>query len=137
MERADLARWVEGYERAWRTPGTSLLEELFSPEATYMSAPFEPPLRGRADIAAFWEAERASPDEVFSLTWEPVAVDGGVAVARVEVGYGDPVTLRFRDLWIVTLGEDGRCTAFEEWPFFPGQARTGEAAGARDASGPH
>jgi hypothetical protein len=45
-------------------------------------------------------------------------------VARVEVRYGEPVSRVYRDLWIVTLGDDGRCTAFEEWPFFPGQART-------------
>jgi hypothetical protein len=42
-------------------------------------------------------------------------------VARVEVACGDPPARRYRHLWIVTLEADGRGSAFEEWPFFPGQ----------------
>ncbi len=121
MDRDDLARWIEAYERAWRTPGTALLTELFSPESTYSAAPFQRLIRGSAAIASFWDAERESSDEVFSLEWVPVAVERDVGVARVEVRYGDPPTRTYRDLWIVTLGPDGRCVAFEEWPFFPGQ----------------
>jgi hypothetical protein len=39
-----------------------------------------------------------------------VAVDGSTAVVRAEVRYGDPVHQEFRDLWIMRLGDDGRCT---------------------------
>jgi ketosteroid isomerase-like protein len=124
VDRQDLARWIARYEHAWRTPGTALLDDLFADDATYLAAPFDPLLRGRAEIEPFWDAERVSADEEFALTWEPVAVEGSVGVARVEVRYGEPVSRVYRDLWIVTLGDDGRCTAFEEWPFFPGQART-------------
>jgi hypothetical protein len=100
-----------------------MLEELFALTATYTAAPFEPPIRGRAAIASFWESEREGPDEVFALGWEPVAVEGDVGVARIEVRYGDPPTHVYRDLWIVTLDHEGRCVAFEEWPFFPGRPR--------------
>jgi hypothetical protein len=124
VERENLARWIDCYERAWRTPGTALLEELFAPSATYKAAPFQTAIRGRAAVASFWEAERESPDEVFSLAWEPVAIDDDVAVARVEVRYGDPATRVYRDIWIMTFDRDGRCSAFEEWPFFPGQPRS-------------
>jgi SnoaL-like domain len=124
VEHKDLAQWIDRYERAWRMPGTAPLEELFATTATYVAAPFDPPLHGHAEIATFWEAERESAAEAFVLAWEPVAIDGDVGVARVEVRYGDPVTRVYRDLWIITLGNDGRCTAFEEWPFFPAQPRT-------------
>ena len=50
-----------------------------------------------------------------------------MGVARVEVRYGDPPTRIYRDLWFVKLADDGRCMAFEEWPFFPGHQRTAEA----------
>jgi hypothetical protein len=123
VTRADLARWIEAYERAWRTAGTEPLRELFAPDARYRAAPFDEPLRGLETIAAFWEAERVRPDEVFVLASEPVAVEGEVGVARIEVRYGDPVARTYRDLWVVTLDAEGRCTAFEEWPFFPGQPR--------------
>jgi hypothetical protein len=124
VEHKDLARWIDGYERAWRTPGTQSLEALFAADASYVAAPFDPPLQGLAAISTFWEAERASAEEVFSLSWQPVAVEGDVGVARVEVQYGDPPTRVYRDLWIVRLAGDGRCTAFEEWPFFPEQLRS-------------
>ena len=66
---------------------------------------------------------RDGPDEVFALSSEIVAAQGDTAVARVEVVYGEPPERTYRDLWVITLSDDGRCRAFEEWPFFPGQAR--------------
>jgi hypothetical protein len=129
MDRADLARWIESYERAWRTAGTGTLETLFTADAVYRNAPFAEPVVGLPAIAAFWEAERDGPGEPFTMSWEPVAVEGGVGVARIEVSYDAPEPHVYRDLWIVTLEVDGRCRAFEEWPYFPGQllsaARTG------------
>ncbi len=104
-------------------PGTDLLEELFASDATYVASPFELPVRGAAAIASFWEAERESADEVFAFAWEPIAVEGDVGVARVEVRYDGPPVRVYRDVWIVTLDNDRRCRAFEEWPFFPGQLR--------------
>ena len=67
---------------------------------------------------------------MFKLTSEIVAVEGDTGVVRVEVVYGDPEVRRYRNLWIFTLDEAGICAAFEEWPFFPGQA------GALAESGP-
>jgi hypothetical protein len=121
VEHVDLRRWIEAYERAWRTPGTGPLEQLFTAEATYSAAPFEPRIEGLEAIAAFWEAERESADESFELEFLPVAVEGDLGVARVEVRYAGAPARVYRDLWIVTLDGEGRCRAFEEWPFFPGQ----------------
>ena len=121
MDRGDLARWIEAYERAWRAAGTDDLARLFTPRATYRPGPFRDTFAGLAAIAAFWEGSREGPDEPFRLQWEPVAVEGEVGVARVEVAYAAPPARVYRDLWIVTLEADGRCSAFEEWPFFPGQ----------------
>jgi SnoaL-like domain len=123
VDRNIFTAWIERYEAAWRTPGTSVLDDLFAEDATYSPAPFEEVITGRPAIADFWEAEREGPDEVFTLSTGVVAVEGDTGVARLEVTYGDPPARYYRDLWIVTLGPDGRCTAFEEWPFFPGQGR--------------
>ena len=129
MDRADLARWIDGYERAWRTAGTADLATLFTADATYQAGPYTERVVGLPAIAAFWEAERDGPDEPFTMRSEPVAVEGDVGVARVEVGYEGPPALVYRDLWIVTLQDDGRCCAFEEWPFFPGQPLSAADAG--------
>ncbi len=118
---ASIERWVEGYERAWRAAGTESLRELFAADATYRMSPYEEPVTGIAAIAELWEREREGPDEPFEMRHEIVAVEDETAVVRVEVQYGGPDRLQYRDLWIVRLAPDGRCLAFEEWPFWPGQ----------------
>lgn len=119
----EVVAWVAGYERAWRSRGTDPLADLFTVGATYQAAPYEEPLRGLPAIAAFWEREREGPDEVFTMDSRIVAVDGARAVVRVDVWYGNPVAREYRDLWVIDFAPDGRCEAFEEWPFFPAQPR--------------
>jgi hypothetical protein len=121
MDAGQVTAWVAGYESAWRSPGTEALSRLFAADASYSQAPYDEPVRGLAAITTMWEAEREGPDEVFAMTSGVVAVDGDTAVVRVEVWYGQPVQQQFRDLWVVRFGDDGRCTAFEEWPFWPSQ----------------
>ena len=76
-------------------------------------------MRGLDEIARLWEGERVGPDEPFRMTSEIVAVDGDTGVSRVEVWYDGPPPRHYRDLWIVRLDDSGRCTHFEEWPFWP------------------
>ena len=122
MDHATLADWIERYERLWRTPGTGELSELFTADATYSMGPFEEPQHGLAAIAALWERERKGADEPFRMTSEIVAVERDTGVSRVEVFYDGPPARHYRDLWIVRLDDAGRCTHFEEWPFWPGRA---------------
>jgi ketosteroid isomerase-like protein len=117
-DRSAVAAWIDRYERLWRTPGTDSLRELFTDDATYSMGPYEAPTTGIDAIKALWERERVSADEPFTMSSSVVAVEGDVAVARIEVLYGDSRE-QFRDLWIVQFAGDGRCTAFEEWPFSP------------------
>jgi ketosteroid isomerase-like protein len=119
MDRTGVPRWVAAYERAWRSAGTDPLSHLFTEDATYRTAPFEPPYVGLPAIAAMWEDGRESPDEVFDLASEVVAVEGNTAVVRLEISYGDPVEQTYRDLWVLRFAADGRCAMFEEWPFWP------------------
>lgn len=119
MDRASFAGWIERYEEAWRSPGTNALDVLFTESATYSTSPFEVPFEGIGAIAELWEAERQGPDEAFEMTFELVAVEGDVGVARVDVRYGPPNEQRYLDLWVIRLDPDERCTRFEEWPFWP------------------
>jgi ketosteroid isomerase-like protein len=115
--------WLSGYERAWRTPGTTLARELFADDASYQLAPYDPPIVGGDAIAAMWERERQGPDEQFTMESEIVAVEGDTAVVRVSVAYGTGTPREYRDLWVLRFDSGGRCLAFEEWPFWPGQDR--------------
>jgi ketosteroid isomerase-like protein len=127
-----VSRWLAGYEAAWRTAGAESLAALFTADATYLQSPYAQPVTGLDAIGRMWEEEREGPDEVFTLTAGILAVDGETAVIRAEVRYGDPPRQEYRDLWVIRLAEDGRCTWFEEWPYWPGlrhSARDDPAAG--------
>jgi hypothetical protein len=121
VDKDAVERWVAGYERAWRTPGTEPLAELFSPEVSYLPSPWAHPIVGLAKLGRWWEAERDGPDEPFAMASEVVAVDGDTAVVRIEVDYQGDDPSRWRDLWILRFDAGGRCVRFEEWPFAPDQ----------------
>lgn len=119
MDRDRFQRWLDGYERAWRSAGTDSLGELFTDSATYKHSPYAEPLRGLPAIEADWEAERDGPDETFTMRATVLAVDGDVGVAHVLVRYSEPLRQEYRDLWLVWFDDDGRAHRFEEWPFWP------------------
>jgi hypothetical protein len=127
--RDEVAGWVHRYEAAWRAPGVAALVELFTEDVSYRPSPWARPLNGVSALGGFWESERSGPDEEFVMTSDVVAVEGPVAVVRVAVRYGAP-DVRWRDLWVLTFAEDGRCQAFEEWPFAADQP-DGHGAGSR------
>ncbi|MGQ0823912.1 MAG: YybH family protein [Actinomycetota bacterium] len=118
MDHAPVRAWIDTYERAWRTAGTDTLAALFTDDATYSMEPYDTPARGLDAIAALWERERQGCDEVFTMSAQIVAAEGNTAVARVEVRY-QRNQQQYRDLWIMRFAPDGRCAAFEEWPFWP------------------
>jgi ketosteroid isomerase-like protein len=120
-DRTAVSRWVASYEAAWRAPGTETLTGIFTPAASYRHSPYEQPVTGLDAIRQMWDADRDSPAEVFALATEIVAVDGTTAVVRAEVRYGQPVRQEYRDLWVLRLDDDGRCSWFEEWPYWPGR----------------
>lgn len=130
MDRNQVTGWIGAYEHAWRTPGTDALDAIFTADASYRQGPYRQPTVGMPAIARMWEDERDGPDEVFTMTSEVVAVEDDTAVARVQVRYGNPVDKEYRDLWIIRFAEDGRCSSFEEWPFWPAQPTTARAAGS-------
>ena len=119
MQDNDVRAWVEGYERAWRSPGTDQLVGLFTEDASYLVSPWATPVTGLTGIAELWEEERSGPEEQFTMTSEVVALEADVAVVRAQVDYG--TGSRWRDLWVLRFAPDGRCASFEEWPFAPGQ----------------
>lgn len=118
VNRDHVKDWIARYERAWREGDLDAVEDLFSEQARYRPSPYEEPKVGHAAIKAFWLEDE---DAVFTMSASLVAVDGLVAVARVEVRYGDPVTQEYRDLWVLHFGDDGRVDDFEEWAYWPGK----------------
>ena len=119
MTRADVMRWVAGYEQAWRDGDLEAVETLFTEDARYRLSPYDESESGQDAIKALWLDDEG---EVFTMEAEPVAVEGRDAVVRVKVVYGDPVRQEYIDLWVIRFAEDGRAEDFEEWAYWPGRS---------------
>lgn len=119
MERDEVMRWVDGYERAWRERDLGAVASLFAEDAQYRPSPYEDGEVGHAAIRAFWLDDE---DEVFTMAARPIAVEGRDAVVRVDVTYSDPVRQEYRDLWVLRFAPDGRVEDFEEWAYWPGRS---------------
>jgi hypothetical protein len=117
MDRNDVMRWVDDYERAWRDEDLEALGALFTDQARYRSSPYDEPEVGLEAIRAFWLDDEG---RFFTMRAEPVAVEGRAAVVRVEVRYREP-DQEYRDLWVLRFAADGRVEEFEEWAYWPGK----------------
>ena len=124
MERDEVMRWVAGYERAWRERDVDAVAALFTERAAYRPSPYEPSEVGHEAIKTIW------PDDegvAFTMDADVVAVEGDIAVVRVDVSYTAPRPQEYRDLWLLRFADDGRVADFEEWAYWPGR---GYSAGA-------
>lgn len=112
--------WVAAYETAWRNRDAQAVPKLFTPNIEYRRSPYTEPVTGHVDVEDLWTED----DETFTMTAEPVAVEGVDAVVRVVVRYGTPVRQEYTDLWVLRFAPDGRVASFEEWAYWPGAPYT-------------
>jgi hypothetical protein len=84
MDSTGFVAWIDGYEHAWRSPGTDGLRGLFHPDAVYLASPYAEPIVGLDAIAVMWDEERDGPDEAFAMS-----VDGW-RVSRVRPSWPSP-----------------------------------------------
>jgi ketosteroid isomerase-like protein len=126
MDRADVARWLDDYVEAWKTYDAERIAALFAEEVEYRYHPYNEPVMGRDAVIDSWlgegEAEGASTrDEegTYDASYEPVAVDGDVAVATGSSTYfeqpGGPIEKIYDNCYVMRFDADGRCREFTEW----------------------
>jgi ketosteroid isomerase-like protein len=111
-------RWVAEYERAWRESDRLAVGGLFTEDAAYRPSPYEPSELGLDAIKEFWANDAG---KTFVMAARVVAVDGDVAVVRVDVQYLTPTEQEYRDVWLLRFAPDGRVADFEEWAYWPGK----------------
>lgn len=109
--------WLRDYVAAWRDWDREAMVALFSDGATYRWHPYDEPVTGNEAIADAWLAD---PDEPggFEAAYEPVAVDGEIAVATGSTVYLDAegsVRSAFDNCFVMRFDADGRCREFTEW----------------------
>lgn len=118
MDRDGVMAWVGHYERAWRARDAAAVDALFTPGASYRRSPYEAAEVGHERLRRLWLDDDGEP---FTMSADPVAVEGRAAVVRLEVRYGRPVRQEYRDLWVLHFADDGRVEEFEEWAYWPGR----------------
>jgi ketosteroid isomerase-like protein len=117
VDRLAVSRWLTAYVDAWKTYDRDKIADLFTEDAAYRYDPYDDPVRGRDAIVQSWLED---PDEpgTFDARYEPVAVDGDVAVAVGMSSYRDASGLIDRvydNIFVVRFDDDGRCREFTEW----------------------
>jgi hypothetical protein len=111
-ESTDLTAWMDGYRRAWTSNDESDIRSLFTDDAEYRYEPWGEPVTGADAIARSWIERKDAPSE-WTFEWAPVARDGATAVIAGRTVYLDGRA--YRNLWVITLEEDGRASSFTEW----------------------
>ena len=117
MNRAHVARWLDGYVTAWRSNDRAQIEDLFTPDATYRYRPHDRPLVGAAAIADDWLKDPDDPD-VWKAEYAPFAVDGDAVVALGISRYratADRPVRTYHNCFVMRFADDGRCRDFTEW----------------------
>ena len=113
MDHAAFQSWLDRNVAAWRSGDREDIEALFSADATYSYGPYRDPVVGREAIAADWLEDPDAPG-TWEAEYEPLAVDGDVAVAIGESRYpADGNT--YSNIFACRFDSDGRCTEFREW----------------------
>lgn len=131
MTPDDATRWLREYAAAWERGDTVL--DLYTPDATYRSAPFRERHAGHAAIRAYGEGATSTQTDVRVRIGAPL-VDGDRVVAEwwtTMVDEGLPVTLP----GVLLLDFDGdRCRALREyWVQAPGHHEPFRGWGRFDA----
>jgi ketosteroid isomerase-like protein len=115
--------WLDAYVRAWETYDHDGIVALFADDAEYRWHPWDQGTdvaRGPEEIAAGWVEPAARDEEgTYEGRYEPVAVDGDVAVARgISRYYIDAsrstLDKEYHNVFLMRFADDGRCRSFTE-----------------------
>jgi hypothetical protein len=126
LRRSDVAAWLEAYVEAWKSYDRGQIEALFSEDVLYRYHPYDEPVMGREAVVESWLGEgdhegASSRDErgTYDAAYEPVAIDGDVAVATGASTYvvepGGAVDAVYDNCFVIRFDGEGRCREFTEW----------------------
>jgi SnoaL-like domain len=120
MDRAEVQTWLDAYVAAWKAYDPHLIGALFAVDVEYRYHPWDEPVRGRDAVVKAWLGEGSQDvaggrDEegTYDARYEPVAVDGDVAVAVGTSSYTDSTV--YENCFLLRFDDAGRCREFTEW----------------------
>jgi uncharacterized protein (TIGR02246 family) len=118
-DRAGVARWLAAYTDAWKSYDVEAIGQLFADDCVYRYHPADEPLRGREAIVTSWIEDDPDAPGTFEAAYEPIAVDGDVAVAVGSSTYtetpGGAIRAIYDNCFVLRFDDEGRCREFTEW----------------------
>jgi hypothetical protein len=117
IERDALERWLGAYVAAWKSYDRDEIGALFSEDCVYRYYPYDEPIHGREEIVASWLDEPDEPGS-YDAAYEPVAIDGDVAVATGTSTYTKPdgsIRAVYDNCFVMRFDGEGGCVEFTEW----------------------
>jgi ketosteroid isomerase-like protein len=123
LTKTNVQAWLSAYARAWETYDPEAVGDLFSEDAIYLYHPFDEGVRGRLAIVASWVDDK-DPPGTYEGSYEPIAVDGNVAVAHGRSRYftdasKSELVRQYDNIFVMEFDADGRCRSFREWYMRP------------------
>lgn len=118
MDRAQVSEWLNRYVDAWKSYDRSEIAALFADDIEYRYHPYDDPVRGRDAVVESWFGDNKDEPKTYDGSYEPVAVDGEVAVATGYSTYYHPDgSLRtiYDNCYIMRFDDEGRCREFTEF----------------------
>ncbi|MFN2483700.1 MAG: nuclear transport factor 2 family protein [Candidatus Limnocylindria bacterium] len=114
---ATLKDWLDRYIAVWRSNDAETIGSLFADGVTYRYNPFDDPLTGRDTVVRSW-LENPDPPDSWTMSCDPLAVNGNLAVGRCLTVYAPTETrpeTAYSNIFLVRLTGDGRAREFTEW----------------------
>ena len=116
-----MQRWLDAYVAAWKSYHREEIAALCAHDVSYSYHPYDQPVQGRDAVVAAWLGE-GDPDVAssrdlpgsYDASYQPVAVDGEVAVAVGTSTYTNPPAV-YHNCYVIRFDSDGRCREFTEW----------------------
>jgi hypothetical protein len=117
MNRDEFSSWLDAYGRAWESRDPVAAADLFSDNAAYHETPFVEPMRGRAEILAYWSHIERSQGRI-RFGYEILAVSDSNGIAHWWASFTrvpEATQVKLDGIFVITLNAEVQCTTLREW----------------------
>ena len=117
IKQIDFKSWLDLYGRAWMSLDPSLIDDLFTKEATYQEKPFEEPMKGIDEIRKYWNVVSETQKDV-KFEYEILESNHNFGVAHWKSSFVRPnqnILVMLDGVLVAHLDSENKCTQFQEW----------------------
>lgn len=117
MTQDEFKMWLDAYGRAWETRDANAAADLFCEDAAYHETPFVEPMRGRAEILAYWSHVARSQEQIrFRYEILAIANENGIAHWRASfTRHPEGTRVNLDGIFLITLNAERKCMTLREW----------------------